>query len=100
MPTSHQTILRAEVLAGAVAVGSALHPVVISDSLYFVRIARRIAEAFFAGARIPWPTDNLDVWEFFVLQLEGCHSAEFVWVKAHQNLAGLEGLQHYPGLWK
>ena len=94
LPTSHQTIQRAEVLAGAVAVGSALHPVVISDSLYFVRIARRVADAYFAGTSIHWPTDNLDVWEFFVLQLEGCDSAEFVWVKAHQNLAGLEGLQH------
>lgn len=94
LPTSHQTIQRAEVLSGAVAAGSALHPVIISDSLYFVRIARRLAGAFFAGHCLPWPTENLDVWEFFVLHLKGCHSAEFVWIKAHQDLSGLEGLQH------
>ena len=62
--------------------------------VYVVYSARRVADAFFAGTCIHWPTDNLDVWEFFVHQLEGCDSAEFVWVKAHQNLAGLEGLQH------
>ena len=93
-PTSHRTIQRAEVLAGAIATGSALHPVIISDSLYFVRIARRLADAFFAGHCLPLPTENLDVWELFVQHLQGCQSAEFVWVKAHQDLSGLEGLQH------
>ena len=40
IPTSCQSIPRAEVLAGAVAVAAADNPVVISDSLYFVRNAR------------------------------------------------------------
>ena len=36
LPTSHQSIQRAELLAGSYATVSALHPVVISDSLYLL----------------------------------------------------------------
>ena len=38
-PFSYQSIQRAELLAGSVAIGSSLNRVVIPDSLYFVRIA-------------------------------------------------------------
>ena len=93
LPSSHQTIQRAEVLAGAVATGSALHPVVISDSLYFVRVARWLGQAFFSGCEPEVPLENADVWEFFLTCLQGCQSAEFVWVKAHRDCSGLEGFE-------
>ena len=92
LPTSNQTIQRAEILAGTVATASALHPVVISDSLYFVRWARRLLECWVNGVDPVWPVDNLDLWEFFWEALSGCTSAEFVWTKAHRSFVGLEGL--------
>ena len=93
LPTSNQTIQRAEILSGAIATGAALHPVVISDSLYFVRFARRLHELWCRGLP-PWfPDDNRDLWEFFWASLEGCESAEFVWTKAHRSLSGLTGLE-------
>ena len=93
LPSAHQTIQRAEVLAGAMATGSASHPVVISDSLYFVRIARRLLQRFQDGIDLLLPAENSDIWEFFWKCLQGCESAEFVWVKAHQDFSGLSGAE-------
>ena len=94
LPSAHQTIQRAEVLAGAMATGSASHPVVVSDSLYFVRIARRLLQRFQNGIDLDLlPSENSDVWEFFWKCLQGCKSAEFVWVKAHQDFSGLSGAE-------
>ena len=39
------------------------------------------------------PSDNADVWEFFLACLRGCHSAEYVWVKAHRDVSGLAGFE-------
>ena len=64
----------------------------ISDSLYFVQIARRLERAFFSGGDVEVPSDNADVWEFFLTCLKGCQTAEYVWVKAHR-VSGLEGFE-------
>ena len=93
LPTSNQTIQRAEILAGAVATASALHPVVISDSLYFVRLARKLLQCWVEGKCPDWPSDNLDLWEYFWSALSGCSSAEFVWTKAHRSFEDLDGLE-------
>lgn len=65
LPTSNQTIQRAEVLAGAIATASALNPVVISGSLYFVSIARRLLSCWDSGSLPRFPAENHDLWEFF-----------------------------------
>lgn len=93
LPTSNQTIPRAEILAGAVATAAAEHPVVISDSLYFVRVARRLLDYWRQGLQPRFPDDNRDLWEFFWASLNACVTAEFVWRKAHRSLEGLTGLE-------
>ena len=92
LPTSQQSIQRAELLAGSYATGSALHPVVIADSLYFIRTACRLREDWRYDRSPRLPADNADLWEFFWSCLSGCDSVEFVWVKAHQSKKDLAGL--------
>lgn len=91
-PAMADIIQRAEILAGAIATAFALHPVVISDSLYFVRLARRLLDCWVEGRCPVWPAENLDLWEYFWSALSGCEPAEFVWTKAHRSFVGLEGL--------
>ena len=91
LPTSQQSIQRAELLAGSYATGSALQPVVISDSLYFIRTACRLHEDWKNDRSPRLPADNTDLWEFFWSCLIGCTGAEFVWVKAHQKKDDLVG---------
>ena len=79
LPTSQQSIQRAELLAGTIATGSALHPVVISDSLYFVRTACRLHQDWCDKREPKLPAENSDLWEF-------------ISIKAHQVSTGCQGL--------
>ena len=45
------------------------------------------------GSEPHLPSDNADVWEYFLACLQGCQSAEYVWVKAHRDVSGLQGLE-------
>ena len=92
-----QSIFRAEVLAGAVAVGSFSKVHVFSDCLSFVRIARRLASDWCDGRRPRMPSKHRDLWQYFWRHLTRCDqgNVEFSWVPSHQALGQLVGREAF-----
>ena len=92
-----QSIFRAEILAGAVAVGSFSRVHVFSDCLSFVRIAKRLAWDWHEGRRPRMPTKHRDLWQYFWRHLSRCHQGqvEFSWVPAHRALGQLVGREAF-----
>ena len=92
-----QSIFRAEVLAGAVAVGAFSKVHVYSDCLSFVRIARRLANDWCEGRRPRMPSKHRDLWQYFWKHLTKCDqgNVEFSWVPSHQALGQLMGREAF-----
>ena len=92
-----QSIFRAEVLAGAVAVGSFSKVHVFSDCLSFVRIARRLVSDWGNGRRPRMPSKHRDLWQYFWRHLARCDqgNVEFSWVPSHQAIGQLVGREAF-----
>ena len=60
-----QSVFRAELLAGSVALGSFSQVRVISDCLSFVRIATRLLHDFQRDMRPRMPSKHRDLWQYF-----------------------------------
>ena len=94
LPGSCQTIFRAELLAVSCALGSVRRAIVYTDSQSVCRIATGILAQLRDGLSPGLPSDNRDLWAFFLSMARGA-DLDFVrvrWIKGHVNYRTAVGM--------
>ena len=95
LPGLNQCIRRAEILAGIVALAAYPNSIIFSDCLQFVSIANDLCSARSHGHAPSLPLSDRDLRLVFwqILNLHSGLFPNFVKVKAHQTLEGLQGYE-------